>query len=70
MLQQAIDFREECDALFTILDKLNQNTGDWHRDTHADRSRVVTLLQQLARSFCAKNNDSGNFPYGASPDVG
>ena len=53
----------------TLTRKLNRTTGDWHREAHADRSRVVRLLKQSARSFCAANNDSRDLPYGASPDV-
>jgi hypothetical protein len=30
----------------------------------------VRPLLPSARSFCAQNNDSGDLPYGASPDVG
>jgi hypothetical protein len=41
---------------------LNRTTGAWHRDAHADRSRVVRPLKQSARSFCAQNNDSGDAP--------
>ena len=48
---------------------LNQTTGDWHRDTLADRSRVVTPLLQPTRSFCAQNNDSGALSSRASPDA-
>ena len=49
---------------------LNRTRGDWHRDTHAERSKAVTPLLQAARSFCAANNDSRDFPYGASPEAG
>ena len=31
MLQQAIDFRDECDALFSLLDTLDEQT--WERKT-------------------------------------
>jgi insertion element IS1 protein InsB len=57
-------------AQHRAITKLNQTTRDWHRATHADRSRVVRLLTPLARSDCAQNNDSGDFPDSASPDVG
>jgi hypothetical protein len=43
-------------------DNLNRATGDWHREAHADRSRVVRPLKPSARSFCAQNNDSGDSP--------
>lgn len=46
---------------------LNQTRGDWHRDAPADRSRVVTSLDQLARSCCAATYDSRHSPGGASP---
>ena len=46
---------------------LNRTRGDWHRDTHADRSRVVTSLKHSARSCCAAIYDSGDFPCRASP---
>ena len=46
---------------------LNQSRRDWHRDAHADRSRVVTSLDQPARSCCAATYDSGDFPCRASP---
>jgi hypothetical protein len=49
---------------------LNQTTGDWHSDAHADRSRVVTSLEQSARSCCAETYDSGDSPGGASPHAG
>ena len=52
---------------FDVNHGLNRTTGDWHRDAPADRSRVVTPLQQSARSFCAENNDSGDSPCRASP---
>ena len=41
------------------VDSLNRTTGDWHRGALADRSRVVTLLEQTARVYRAENNDSG-----------
>jgi DNA invertase Pin-like site-specific DNA recombinase len=46
----------------TVFRYLNWTTGDWHRDAHADRSRVVRPLKQSARSFCAQTNDSGDSP--------
>src|SRR5262249_16648243 len=46
---------------------LNQTTGDWHRGALADTSRVVTPLNPSARTSCAKNDDSGYSPSGASP---
>jgi insertion element IS1 protein InsB len=49
-------------TLRTRIKRLNQTTGDWHRDAHADRSRVVRPLKQSARSVCAQHNDSGDFP--------
>ena len=50
--------------------RLNRSTRDWHRDAHADRSRVVTLSQPSARRSCATNYDSGDFPGRASPHAG
>ena len=49
---------------------LNHTTGDWHRDAHADRSRVVTSLEQSARRCRAEAYDSGDSPGGASPHAG
>src|SRR5215510_9165450 len=49
---------------------LNQTIGDWHRDAHADRSRVVTSLKHSARSCCAEHYDSGDPPAGARPHAG
>src|SRR5262245_16985247 len=49
--------------------RLNRTKGDWHRDTPADRSRVVTS-DRSARSCCAETNDSGDSPGGASADAG
>jgi len=49
---------------------LNRTKRDWHSDAHADRSRVVRLLQRSARSGCAANYDSGDSPGGASPHAG
>ncbi|MGH8526155.1 MAG: DNA methyltransferase, partial [Gammaproteobacteria bacterium] len=49
---------------------LNRTRRDWHSDAHADRSRVVTSLEQSARSCCAETYDSGDSPGGASPHAG
>src|SRR5262245_34689613 len=49
---------------------LNRTKRDGHSDAHADRSRVVTFLEQSARSCCATTYDSGEFPGGASPHAG
>src|SRR4030095_8266207 len=49
---------------------LNQTRRDWHRDAPADRSRIVTSLDQTARSYCAETDDSGDSPGGASPHAG
>src|SRR5712691_8155941 len=60
----------QCACASSLSADLNQTTGDWHRDALADTSRVVRLLNQSARSFCAKNDDRGYSPCGASPLVG
>jgi hypothetical protein len=49
---------------------LNRTRRDWHRDAHADRSRVVTLLHRSARSCCAESHDSRDSPNRASPHAG
>ena len=67
MALQAVGF--EARALLARV-HLNRATGDWHRDAHADRARVVTPWQRSARSFCVENNDSGDSPCRASPDAG
>jgi hypothetical protein len=41
---------------------LNRTTEDWHRGALADTARVVTSLEQSARTFCAKSDDSGYSP--------
>ena len=57
--------------MFTsTLGLLNRTSRDWHSDAHADRSRVVTSLEQSARSYCAATYDSGDSPGGASPHAG
>src|SRR5713101_7818198 len=55
---------------FTRGQRLNQNTGDWHRGALTDTARVVTPLEQSARTFCADNDDSGYSPCGASLHAG
>jgi SAM-dependent methyltransferase len=49
---------------------LNRTKRDWHSDAHADRSRVVRLLQRSARSYCAETPDSRDSLCRASPHAG
>jgi hypothetical protein len=52
----------ETDDAASLYADLNRTTEDWHRGALADTARVVTSLEQSARTFCAKSDDSGYSP--------
>lgn len=59
MIQQAIDFREECDALFTTLDPLSEK--DWERETQFKQWTLNDIIAHLHfGNYAADVSLSGN----------